>query len=228
MRAWKLPLLAAVIAGFTLVAGPSRAERDTQAELPGVFGGALAAAKAKEKEAESETTRQYDALLAEKKYPRKFKIDERFQPQTVPFTGFRPGTIVIDTGNKFLYLVERWGKARRYGVAVGSEGLEFKGKATIKEKQEWPRWIPTKDMIARQPAKYAQYKDGMDGGPDNPLGARALYLYQGNVDTHIRIHGTNQPWTIGSAASNGCFRMINEHVIELYERVKVGAEVVVM
>lgn len=217
-----------VAACLAVLAGPAMAERDTQEDLllRSVFGGALQKDR-KTQESISKTTRQFDAILLQKKTS-KHKVDDRFLPQTVQFTGYRPGTIVIDSKNKYLYLVERWGKARRYGIAVGQEGLEFRGTATIKEKQEWPRWIPTKDMIERQPAKYGRYKDGMDGGPDNPLGARALYLYQGNVDTHIRIHGTNQPWTIGSAASNGCFRMINEHVIELYDRVKVGAEVVVM
>ena len=114
----------------------------------------------------------------------------------MPFSGYNPGTIVIDTGSRYLYLVECW-TARRYAIAVGREGLEFKGSAKVGDKQEWPRWIPTKEMQEREPRKYGQYKDGMPGGPDNPLGARAIYLFQGKKDTHVRIHGTNQPETIG-------------------------------
>ncbi|RCS24323.1 L,D-transpeptidase [Phyllobacterium salinisoli] len=158
---------------------------------------------------------------------RKYNIDPKFMPQEVSFSGYKPGTIVIDPAQRFLYLVETSSTARRYGIAVGKEGLEFKGTAKIQTKREWPRWIPTKEMIERSPAQYARYKDGMDGGPGNPLGARALYLSQGNKDTYVRIHGTTQPWTIGSSASNGCFRMVNEHVMDLYSRVDVGTEVIV-
>ncbi|MCB1419998.1 MAG: L,D-transpeptidase, partial [Notoacmeibacter sp.] len=136
--------------------------------------------------------------------------------------------IVINTKTRDLYYVESMFSARKYKVAVGKEGLLFTGKATVGDMQEWPRWIPTKDMIAREPKKYGKYKDGMDGGPENPLGARAIYLYQGKNDTHIRIHGTTAPNTIGTASSNGCFRMINEHVIELYQKVKMGTPVVVL
>ena len=99
---------------------------------------------------------------------------------------------------------------------------------SVGDKQEWPRWIPTKEMQAREPAKYARYADGMPGGGANPLGARAIYLYQNGRDTHLRIHGTVAPETIGTNSSNGCFRMINEHVIDLYRRVPVGAEVIVL
>ncbi len=158
----------------------------------------------------------------------KYGIDPKYMPQDVPFTGYKPGVIVIDPKDKFLYLVESPFTARRYGIAVGKEGLQFKGTATIQTKREWPRWIPTKEMIEREPAHYAKYENGMDGGPGNPLGARALYLSQGNKDTHVRIHGTIQPWTIGSSASNGCFRMVNDHVIDLYNRVSIGTEVIVL
>ena len=170
--------------------------------------------------------------VAETKKPLKAKnkygIDPKYMPQDVPFTGYRAGTIVIDPKQKFLYLVESSSTARRYGIAVGKEGLEFKGTAYIQTKREWPRWIPTKEMIEREPQHYGKYENGMDGGPGNPLGARALYLSQGNKDTHVRIHGTIQPWTIGSSASNGCFRMVNDHVIDLYNRVSVGTEVIVL
>jgi lipoprotein-anchoring transpeptidase ErfK/SrfK len=158
----------------------------------------------------------------------KYGLDPKYLPQEVEFSGYKPGTIVIDPKQKFLYLVESSSSARRYGIAVGKEGLQFTGTATVQTKREWPRWIPTKDMIEREPAHYAKFANGMDGGPGNPLGARALYLSQGNKDTHIRIHGTVQPWSIGSSASNGCFRMVNDHVIDLYNRVSIGTEVVVL
>lgn len=174
------------------------------------------------------TTMKFDGEAAKKAAAAKGLIDPKFDMQIVKFSGYEKGTIVIDSKNKFLYLVEGWGKARRYGVAVGREGLGWHGTATINNKTEWPRWIPTKDMIARQPEKYKKYEDGMDGGPTNPLGARAMYLYQGNKDTYIRIHGTTAPSSIGRAASNGCFRMLNEHVIDLYSRVPKGTKVVVL
>ena len=173
-------------------------------------------------------TRALDAALAAKDAKKKFRVKADFEPQTVSFSGYKTGTIVIDTGARYLYLVESSTQARRYAIAVGREGLEFKGTAKIGDKQEWPRWIPTKEMQERDPKKYGIYKDGMPGGPDNPLGARAMYLYQGKKDTHVRIHGTNQPQTIGTNSSNGCFRMINEHVKDLYTRVPVGTEVVVL
>jgi lipoprotein-anchoring transpeptidase ErfK/SrfK len=173
-------------------------------------------------------TRALDSVLEERQARKKFKVRSEFEPQEVEFSGYAPGTIVIDTGAKFLYLVEDRSTARRYAIAVGREGLQFKGNVTVGDKQEWPRWIPTKEMQQREPKHYGQYKDGMNGGPDNPLGARAIYLYQGRQDTHLRIHGTNQPQSIGSAASNGCFRMINDHVMDLYRRVKLGTPVVVL
>jgi len=170
-------------------------------------------------------TRALDSVLDKQK---KFKVRPEFEPQVVPFSGYPAGTIVIDTDNHFLYLVEGLGKARRYGIAVGKDGLQFKGTVTVGDKQEWPRWIPTADMIKREPAKYARYKDGMPGGGQNPLGARAIYLYDGKKDTHLRIHGTIAPQTIGTNSSNGCFRMVNEHVIDLYNRVGVGTRVIVL
>ena len=150
-------------------------------------------------------------------------------PRVVDYdSGYKRGTIVVNTAERRLYLIESGGKARRYAIAVGRQGLEFKGNGKVGDKQEWPRWIPTEEMQKRDPAKYGKYKDGMDGGPTNPLGARAIYLYQGKKDTHIRIHGTTQPWTIGTNSSNGCFRMVNEHVMDLYNRVSMGADIVVI
>jgi lipoprotein-anchoring transpeptidase ErfK/SrfK len=173
-------------------------------------------------------TRALDAVLEQKQANKKFKVKSDFEPQSVEYSGYPRGTIVIDTRARYLYLMESSSTARRYAIAVGREGLEFKGTAKVGDKQEWPRWIPTLDMQKREPKKYGQYKDGMPGGPENPLGARAIYLYQGKTDTHIRIHGTNQPQTIGTNSSNGCFRMVNDHVMDLYRRVKMGTDVVVL
>lgn len=161
-------------------------------------------------------------------HQKKFVLPRKYKPQTVFFTGYKPGTIVVDPANHFLYLTQRGGRARRYGVGVGKAGLAFKGTATISRKAEWPSWTPTANMIRREPEKYAKFAGGVPGGPKNPLGARALYLYRGKRDTYYRIHGTTQPNSIGRSVSNGCIRMINEHVIDLYERVPLGTKVVVL
>lgn len=160
---------------------------------------------------------------------KEFELDPKYYPQTVSYqTSQAPGTIVIETGTRFLYLVGSGGFARRYGVGVGRQALAWSGSAKIMRKAEWPRWTPTAGMIRREPEKYLKYKDGVKGGPKNPLGARALYLYKGKRDTLFRIHGTTAPWTIGSARSNGCIRMVNDHVIDLYQRVPIGTKVVVI
>jgi lipoprotein-anchoring transpeptidase ErfK/SrfK len=146
---------------------------------------------------------------------------EEFRRQEVDYpTHERPGTIVIDTPNKFLYLVEPGGRALRYGVGVGRPGFEWAGVKSISRKAEWPDWTPPPEMMLRRP----DLPPHMDGGPDNPLGARALYL----GSSMYRIHGTNEPWTIGQNVSSGCIRMMNEDVTDLYERVKVGTKVIVM
>ncbi len=139
-----------------------------------------------------------------------------------------PGTIVIDPNSRFLYLVQEGGKALRYGVGVGREGLAWSGSANVATKRAWPNWTPTRDMIRREPGKYAKWAGGMAGGADNPLGARALYLFKDGRDTLYRIHGTNEPDTIGHAVSSGCIRMMNQDVIDLYRRVAAGAKVVVL
>lgn len=158
-----------------------------------------------------------------------FKVEPKYEPQTVRYSmSYAAGTIVVDPRNHFLYLMERWGRARRYGVGVGKAGLAFKGVASIERKAEWPRWTPTKNMIRREPGKYAKYADGVPGGINNPLGARALYLYKNGRDTYYRIHGTTQPDSIGRSVSNGCIRMVNDHVIDLYNRVPLGTQVVVL
>jgi lipoprotein-anchoring transpeptidase ErfK/SrfK len=188
----------------------------------------LSRKKPKIVEEEVEVARLETKKVVKKIGKKTYTIDAKFEPQEVAYSGFPSGSIVIDSQEKFLYLMESPFSARRYGVAVGKEGLAFKGTVTVGDKQEWPRWIPTKEMIERDPEKYAQYAEGMDGGPNNPLGARAIYLYDGPKDTYLRIHGTTQPWTIGTAASNGCFRMVNEHVIDLFSRVPVGTKVTVI
>ena len=147
---------------------------------------------------------------------------------TVTYTGTEaPGTIVVDAYAKFLYLVEPGGSAIRYPVAVGREGRGFSGQATIGRKAEWPGWTPTANMIRREPEFYGPFAKGIPGGKASPMGARALYLYRGNRDTFYRIHGTNDPATIGNAGSAGCIRMFNQDIIDLYERVPFGAQVVV-
>lgn len=141
---------------------------------------------------------------------------------------YRPGTIVVNVSERRLYLVRRSGRALRYAVGVGREaGLNFRGSAVIGRKAEWPRWVPTADMIRRMP-NYAAYVAGMPGGLENPLGARALYLYVGDRDSYFRIHGTNEPATIGSAVSSGCIRLFNQDIIDLYSRIPLGAPVIVL
>ena len=161
-------------------------------------------------------------------------IDPEYLRKAVYFpTSEPPGTIVIDAQNRFLYLVQGGGRALRYGVGVGRQGFGWSGVAAIHDKQEWPDWYPPKEMIARQPELRRQIVElqsglGVPGGPRNPLGARAMYLWQGNKDTLYRIHGTFEPWTIGTNVSSGCIRMINQDVIDLYRRVEPGAKVVVL
>ncbi len=151
-------------------------------------------------------------------------MDRKFLPATVAYpTSERPGTIVIDTRQHYLYYVLEGGKAQRYGVGVGREGFGWSGRVHVGRKAEWPTWTPPAEMRQRQP----YLPVSMPGGPDNPLGARAMYLYDGGRDTLFRIHGSNQPWTIGLNVSSGCIRMRNEDVIELYSHVSVGTPVVV-
>ncbi len=148
-------------------------------------------------------------------------------------TGQPPGTIVVDPKAHFLYLVIDDGQAIRYGVGVGREGFAWSGTAEIGAKREWPDWYPPKEMFARQPEIVSAMSKlqsglGMHGGPGNPLGARAMYLYQNGKDTLFRIHGTVEPYSIGSSVSSGCIRMMNQDVLDLYSRVGVGTRVVVL
>jgi lipoprotein-anchoring transpeptidase ErfK/SrfK len=154
--------------------------------------------------------------------------DPRYRRQEVAYNGGEPpGTIVVNVEERYLYYVESKGRATRYGVAVGQEGLSFKGEATIGHKEEWPSWKPTADMMERKP-HLMQYADGVPGGPENPLGAAALYLYQDGRDTMFRVHGTNAPWSIGQAVSNGCIRLTNANIMELYSRAHLGTRVLVI
>jgi lipoprotein-anchoring transpeptidase ErfK/SrfK len=141
-------------------------------------------------------------------------------------TGERPGTVVVDPDARFLYLVLRDGKAMRYGVGVGRQGFTWSGAATVARKAAWPRWTPPREMVARDRLA-RRWAAGMPGRADNPLGARALYLYQNGRDTLYRIHGTAEVWSIGKAVSSGCIRLLNADVIDLYNRVPTGARVVV-
>ena len=168
------------------------------------------------------------AQAAPKATPAAAKTDP-YQPVEVPIReGFEVGSIVVVSDKFFLYHVIAPGRAIRYGVAVGKDELVWKGKARIGRKVEWPSWRPTEAMIKRKPEQYGKWKDGMPGGPKNPLGARALYLYDANGnDTAIRIHGTTEPGSIGRAVSNGCIRMRNEAVMALFDQVPIGTPVYV-
>lgn len=148
-------------------------------------------------------------------------LDPRFERQEVDYSGgHAAGTLVIDTPNKFLYLVQGGGRALRYGIGVGRPGFEWSGVKSISRKAEWPAWTPPSEMLLRRP----DLPRHMDGGPENPLGARAMYL----GSSLYRIHGTNEPQTIGTNVSSGCIRLTNDDVTDLYERVRVGAKVIVM
>lgn len=156
------------------------------------------------------------------------KVRRKYQRREVAFqTNESPGTVIVDPQSKFLYFTLGSERAIRYGVGVGRQGFEWSGDAVIRRKAKWPRWTPPKEMVARDPLA-AKWAEGMPGGPQNPLGARALYLFQGDVDTLYRIHGTFLPESIGTAVSSGCIRMINADVADLYERVRVGAKVIVL
>ena len=158
-----------------------------------------------------------------------FEVEMDYRRYQVDYaTTEAPGTIIVDASRHFLYFVLPNGKANRYGVATGAEAAGWTGEAKIGRKAEWPHWMPPADMLERWPhLKPTAAAGGLSGGPDNPLGARALYLYQNGRDTLYRIHGTNEPETIGRDVSSGCIRMINMDVIDLFSRAAVGAKVIV-
>jgi lipoprotein-anchoring transpeptidase ErfK/SrfK len=166
--------------------------------------------------------------------PPTLQADPAFARKVVAYPSPEPpGTIIVDPGAHFLYLVQPGGQAIRYGVGVGAEGFGWSGIATIHSKQEWPDWYPPAEMLERKPELkphmvQLQSGLGMPGGPDNPIGARAMYLWQGNKDTLYRIHGTNDPTTIGTNVSSGCIRLTNEDIVDLYNRTPVGTKVIVL
>jgi lipoprotein-anchoring transpeptidase ErfK/SrfK len=158
------------------------------------------------------------------------KIDPQFVRQIVPDpTGAKPGTVVVDTSSHHLYVVRDGGMAIRYGVGLGRAGFEWQGDAVIQWKQHWPKWTPPDEMVARDPllVPYSAAMGGMPGGLKNPLGARAMYLFQNGKDTLYRLHGSPEWWSIGKSVSSGCVRLINQDVIDLYDRVSNQTPVIV-
>lgn len=154
-------------------------------------------------------------------------LHPRFLPQRVAANpGLTPGDVHVDAVARYLYHIEEGGTAMRYGVAIAKGRLYEPGTYTIRRKAKWPTWTPTRDMIKREPEVYAQHANGMNGGPTNPLGSRALYLYEGNRDTYLRIHGSPYPRSIGGRASSGCVRMVMAHINGLYENVQPGARAI--
>lgn len=155
-------------------------------------------------------------------------LSDEFHRHVIDYKSDRqPGTIIVDTNAKFLYLVMPNRKAMRYGIAVGAEAFSWKGTARVAEMKKWPTWTPPPDMIKREP-ELAQYAGGVEPSIANPLGARALYLYNGKGDTGFRIHGTPEWTSIGRAKSSGCIRLINQDIIDLYDRVERDATVIVL
>ncbi|GGB59439.1 L,D-transpeptidase [Roseibium aquae] len=155
------------------------------------------------------------------------QVDPIYYRQRVNYaTSEGPGTIIVDTPNRFLYYVEPDGKAMRYGVGIGRAGFDWGGTARIGAKREWPKWFPPKEMRERQP-ELEKYANGMEPGLNNPLGARALYIYEGQKDTLYRVHGTPEAWSIGKAVSSGCVRMLQQDIIDLYGRVALNSKIVV-
>lgn len=179
-------------------------------------------------DAKRKTWIDYDPSRAQQYYKAYGSVPEEFRRQAVTFrTAEKPGTIIIDGDRHFLYLVRPEFQAIRYGIGVGRDGFGWAGIVKIGRMVEWPTWTPPPEMIARDP-RSAQWANGMPGGPDNPLGARAMYLYEGGKDTIYRIHGTAEPWSIGLNISSGCIRLNNDDVTDLYARVAVGTKVIVL
>lgn len=206
--------MGATLAASALAAGTARAAETQTAALP----------------APSQPAKPEMIMAApENRFPAGLKIAPQFYPVSVSVRrDLEPGSIIVLSNQHFLYYIVEPGVALRYGVAVGKAELVFRGEAVVGKKVEWPSWKPTPEMIERNPSAYAKYAEkGMEGGPRNPLGARAIYLFQDGRDTAIRIHGTVEPNSIGHSVSNGCLRMVNEHVIDLFNRVQMGAKVTV-
>lgn len=174
--------------------------------------------------AQAETADPRDKLVS---FDEKNQIPYNFRKHIVSYpTAEAPGTIIVETRRRYLYFILGNGKAERYGVGVGREGFLWSGTAYIKKKAKWPKWTPAPEALQRMP--YLEpYKDGMEGGRDNPLGARAMYLFNDQGDTLYRIHGTTNPKSIGKAGTAGCLRMLNYDLVNLYERVPLGTKVIV-
>ena len=205
-------LLAIAVFGASLLAIPLVIASPAQAEL--VF---------------NVETRQWEEVDPMRRLQQRRNPPAKYRKRAVIVrTNEAPGTIIIDTNRKFLYYITRQNQAIRYGVGVGKEGFEWNGTVKIKRKEEWPTWTPPAAMRARERAKGRILPASMKGGPNNPLGARALYLFEGGRDTLYRIHGTNQPWTIGLNLSSGCIRMMNRDVEDLYKRAGIGTKVIVV
>ncbi len=209
--------------------------RGRRVKLAGVLAAALAfaavAALAAGTQVYDPKTHQwisYDRTKAYKYWRQHKQVPPAFRPQVVTFrTAEQPGTIIIDGNAHFLYLVQPNQQAIRYGIGVGRDGFGWAGIVRVGRTADWPTWTPPAEMVARDP-RARQWANGQPGGPDNPLGARALYLYEGDQDTIYRIHGTPEPWTIGLDVSSGCIRMNNDDIIDLHSRIKVGAKVIVL
>ena len=170
-------------------------------------------------EAEPFPVREADAKLIEYKYRRREVAYETAEPQ---------GTVIVDPRQRFLFHVLGQGQAMRYGASVGKAGRRWTGASVIGKKAKWPKWTPTPEHVAEFPKLVKYLPDGMPGGLENPMGARALYLFQGNVDTVYRIHGTHDPKLVGKKATAGCFGLLNTDIIHLYDRVEIGTRVVVL
>ncbi|KWT66195.1 hypothetical protein APY04_2391 [Hyphomicrobium sulfonivorans] len=180
----------------------------------------------------SEADRQNYAAHPNERFPLKAvelaKLDPRYRRQLVQYETREPsGTIIVDTPNRYLYLVTGENRALRYGIEVGREGMAWSGTANVARKAAWPTWTPPREMVARDP-RTAPFANGMPGGPENPLGARALYLYQNGRDTLYRIHGGGNPRTLGKATSSGCIRLLDHDVIDLYRRVPQNTKTIVL
>ena len=160
--------------------------------------------------------------------PQKYMSEDRKRQEVAYYAPYAAGTIVVDPGDKRLYHLQGDDRAVRYTVGVGKAGYDFTGEARVQYQRDWPGWTPTANMIRREPETYEQWRGGMEGGPENPLGARALYLYRGGRDTLYRIHGTPYPWTVGSDASSGCIRMFNQDAMYLATQVENGSRVIVL
>ncbi len=210
---YRLLAVMALLGGFAIVGMFSTAE-PARAELQRVF---------------DYTEMRWKMVdVTQRRYQRK-NPPAKFKKRNVAVvTDLKPGTVVIHTDEKFLYYITDNNKAIRYGVGVGREGFTWNGEVRVRRKVEWPTWTPPPEMRAREAAEGRILPVSMQGGIDNPLGARAMYLYQGGRDTLYRIHGTNQPWSIGLSLSSGCIRMMNKDVEDLYERVNLGTKVVVV